>query len=71
MAKTAGCQTILIEAHEVLPVLPGMAGESKSYAERLFKFPDIGALSELDATKALRDPARHVGLEFEDDASDG
>ncbi|TLS72265.1 ATP-binding protein, partial [Mariprofundus erugo] len=26
-----------------LPILPGLAGESKSYAERLFSFPDIGA----------------------------
>lgn len=51
-----------------LPVLPGMAGESKSYAERLFNFPDIGALSEADAAKALRDPARDVGVEFQDDA---
>ena len=51
-----------------LPVLPGMAGESKSYAERLFNFPDIGALSEEDAEKALRDPARNVGVEFQDDA---
>lgn len=51
-----------------LPVLPGMAGESKSYAERLFNFPEIGALSEADAAKALRDPARNVGVEFGDDA---
>lgn len=51
-----------------LPVLPGMAGESKSYAERPFNFPDIGALSEADAAKALRDPARNVGVEYEDDA---
>lgn len=51
-----------------LPVLPGMAGESKSYAERLFSFPDIGALSEADAAKALRDPAQAVGVEFQDDA---
>jgi len=51
-----------------LPVLPGMAGESKSYAERLFNFPDIGALSEADAAKALRDPAQAVGVEFRDDA---
>jgi hypothetical protein len=51
-----------------LPVLPGMAGESKSYAERLFNFPDIGALSESDAAKALRDPAQAVGVEFQDDA---
>lgn len=51
-----------------LPVLRGMAGESKSYAERLFSFPEIGALSEADAAKALRDPARDVGVEFQDDA---
>ena len=51
-----------------LPVLPGMAGESKSYAERLFNFPDIGALSEADAAKALRDPTQAVGVEFQDDA---
>ena len=51
-----------------LPVLPGMAGESKSYAERLFNFPDIGALSEADAAKALRDPAREAGVEFLEDA---
>lgn len=51
-----------------LPVLPGMAGESKSYAERLFDFPDIGALSETDAAKALRDPARAAGVAFQEDA---
>lgn len=51
-----------------LPVLPGMAGESKSYAERLFNFPDIGALSAVDAAKALRDPAREAGVEFREDA---
>ena len=36
-------------AHPAMPILPGLAGESKSYAERLFSFPDIGALSEADA----------------------
>lgn len=51
-----------------LPVLPGMAGESKSYAERLFSFPDVGALSEVDAAKALREPARAVGVDFQDEA---
>lgn len=51
-----------------LPVLPGMAGESKLYAERLFNFPDIGALSAADAAKALREPAREAGVEFQEDA---
>ena len=48
-----------------LPILPRLAGESKSYAERLFDFPDIGALQENDATKALRDPVKAAGVEFE------
>ncbi len=48
-----------------LPILPGLAGESKSYAERLFSFPDIGALSEADAVKALRDPTKAAGVDFQ------
>jgi AAA ATPase domain len=48
-----------------LPILPGLAGESKSYAERLFSFPDIGALSEKDTAKALQEPAHAGGVEFQ------
>ena len=48
-----------------LPILPRLAGESKSYAERLFNFPDIGALSEPDAIKALQGPTQAVGVIFE------
>jgi hypothetical protein len=51
-----------------LPILPGLAGQAKSYAERLFSFPDVGALSEEDAARALRDPARDAGVVFEDEA---
>lgn len=51
-----------------LPILPGLAGESKSYAERLFNFPDVGALSKADAETALRDPARAAGAVFEPEA---
>jgi hypothetical protein len=47
-----------------LPILPGLAGESKSYAERLFSFPDIGPLSFPDATKALQDPVKEVDVVF-------
>lgn len=53
-----------------LPILPGLAGESKSYAERLFSFPDIGALSEADTAKALREPSQAVGVTFEPSALD-
>ena len=48
-----------------LPILPGLAGESKSYAERLFSFPEVGALSKQDAAKALQDPAKLAGVAFE------
>jgi hypothetical protein len=51
-----------------LPILPGLAGQAKSYAERLFAFPDVGALSEADAVRALRDPALAAGVVFEADA---
>src|SRR3989344_4013865 len=51
-----------------LPILPGLAGESKSYAERLFSFPDIGALCEKDAVIALHDPAQAAGVIFEVDS---
>ena len=48
-----------------LPILPGLAGESKSYAERLFSFPAVGPLPEADAIKALQDPVRQAGESFE------
>lgn len=46
----------------------GLAGDSKSYAERLFNFPNVGALSESDAAKALNDPAKVEGVFFESGA---
>jgi hypothetical protein len=49
-------------------VLPGLAGESKSYAERLFAFPDVGALSEADSAKAISEPALAAGVEVKADA---
>ncbi|MDP2835160.1 MAG: ATP-binding protein [Pseudomonadota bacterium] len=68
MRKMQQKQLPLVLLAAGLPVLPGMAGESKSYAERLFNFPDIGALSEADAAQALREPAREAGVEFQEDA---
>jgi len=51
-----------------LPQLPRLAGEAKSYAERLFKFPSIGRLSEPEAARALVEPAQALGVEYEDGA---
>ncbi len=47
-----------------LPQLRGLAGNAKSYAERLFDFPTIGALTGADAELAIIKPARDEGVEF-------
>jgi hypothetical protein len=65
MHKVQQRQLPLVLLGAGLPILPGLAGESKSYAERLFSFPDVGALSEADANRALRDPAQAAGVLFE------
>jgi len=44
-----------------LPQLRGRMGRVKSYAERLFAFPEIGALSAIDAAAALENPIQHAG----------
>lgn len=51
-----------------LPILTRLAGESKSYAERLFEFPNIGPLSSADAFKALQEPVARAGVKFSKDA---
>lgn len=51
-----------------LPILPGLAGDSKSYAERLFSFPDIGPLSEDESAKAVQGPIESAGERIESDA---
>lgn len=48
-----------------LPQVLGLAGDSKSYSERLFVFPEIGALSEEDAVDAIVNPAKSEDVEFE------
>lgn len=52
-----------------LPQIPRLAGEAKSYAERLFRFPEIGPLPGPDATDALVGPAQALGVEYEPDAA--
>ncbi len=53
-----------------LPSLPGLAGEAKSYAERLFRFTSIGSLSRTEATIALANPALHQSVRWEPEAID-
>lgn len=53
-----------------LPQLPGLAGEAKSYAERLFEFPTIGSLAPADAAGAIVIAAAELGVQFEKGAVD-
>jgi AAA+ ATPase superfamily predicted ATPase len=51
-----------------LPHIPGLAGDARSYAERLFRFPRIGALDEKAARAALVLPAEREGATYEESA---
>ncbi len=53
-----------------LPQVRGRMGRAKSYAERLFEFPEIGPLSPEDAKLAIAKPARDEGVEIEPPALD-
>jgi hypothetical protein len=51
-----------------LPSLPGLMGDAKSYAERLYLYPKIGALAYADAVLALTEPASQEGVSFTEEA---
>ena len=51
-----------------LPQLAALTGRAKSYAERLFRFVEIGPLSEDAATLAIEAPARRLGVSYTPDA---
>jgi hypothetical protein len=53
-----------------LPQLVGKAGHAKSYAERLFDYPEIGPLKKEDAKSALQEPVQREGVVFTKEAID-
>ena len=50
-----------------LPSVPGLLGEARTYAERLFSFVDINSLDD-DAARALAEPASVEGVSWDDGA---
>lgn len=52
-----------------LPQLLALAGEAKSYSERLFEYPQIDKLNTSAAMDALRKPAQQLGVNYTDDAA--
>jgi hypothetical protein len=53
-----------------LPQLRGQMGRAKSYAERLFDFPEVGPLVDDAARLAIAKPARDRGVDIEEGALD-
>jgi hypothetical protein len=66
--RVAQRQLPLILIGAGLPQLVGLAGKSKSYAERLFDYPKVDALATADASLALTEPARRENVHFSDGA---
>ena len=53
-----------------LPQLAKLAGDAKSYAERLFDYPPIGPLDSDSAKLAVSEPAKREGVTYTADALD-
>jgi hypothetical protein len=61
-----GLPVVLVGAG--LPQLRGRTGRAKSYAERLFEFPEVGPLSAAAARVAIVKPAEDEGIHVDDAA---
>ena len=68
--RTAQRQLPVVMFGAGLPQIRGRMGKAKSYAERLFEFREIGALSTADAKLAIAKPAGDEGVEIEAHALD-
>lgn len=66
--KIAQRQLPLLVFGAGLPQLAKLVGEAKSYAERLFDYPEIGRLDEHSARSALIEPAKWESVSYEEEA---
>lgn len=70
MHKMQQLQLPVVMVAAGLPILMRLAGEAKTYAERLFSMPSIGHLTREQSVSALADPVREKGIEIEEKALD-
>jgi hypothetical protein len=68
MHRTEQRQLPVVLVGAGLPQLRGRMGNAKSYAERLFNFPEIGPLARDAAEQAIRKPLADEGVAIDDDA---
>ncbi len=66
--RTTQLQIPVLVVGAGLPSLPALAGEAKSYAERLFDFPQVDRLAPADAAQAIVEPANAEDVEFTNEA---
>jgi len=66
--RTAQLRLPVILVGAGLPQLRGQMGNAKSYAERLFDFPEIGPLDPEDAELAIEKPVSDAGAAIDADA---
>lgn len=68
MHRTEQRQLPVVLVGAGLPPLRGRMGNAKSYAERLFDFPEIRPLSPEAASRAIQKPLQDEGVEIAADA---
>lgn len=51
-----------------LPTIRGLIGKSKTYAERMFNYAELGALNEAEVADAVAGPMRESGVSMDDEA---
>jgi hypothetical protein len=68
MHRTEQRQLPVILVGAGLPQLRGQMGNAKSYAERLFEFPEIGPLPDEAARQAIGRPIENEGASIDGDA---
>ncbi len=68
--RTTQRQLPLVIVGAGLPQLPALAGNAKSYAERLFTFPQIGPLPAEEARRAITEPAEAQSVHVASNAVD-
>ena len=66
--RTVQLDLPIVVAGAGLPQVPALLGNVRTYAERLFQFPEIGRLDEDDAAAAIVLPAVGLDVEIEEAA---
>lgn len=68
--RTTQLNLPVVVAGAGLPQLPALAGEARSYSERLFAFLEVGSLEDDHARAAIVIPATAAGVDFQPAAVD-